>query len=262
MSKVIRFDIDFINSMRCRANRELPQRTMKILNMSTRINNKLREKDIKIFNRNLDQFDEEALKKKIHSLLNKISGANFEIMWVKINEILKNRVVLLEYCITNLIEKAVTQQVFMQVYTDCYKKIYNDKTKEIFDRIFTGLIEKLSKTKTAEVGVGATGSDEFCQYIKDRDQFFGLFVFLSKLQDAGIVDNAMIKQYIKFLEKSFEGTNDKDEAAMFIEAYVKFLKALKIGKKYLNKINQYKKNKDKLKPRIRFMLMDFVEELH
>lgn len=263
MAQVVRFDIDFITSFKCRANRELPQRTMKILNMSTKINNKLREKDIKIFNRNLDQFDAEELKKKINSMLNKISGANFEIMWVKINEILKNRTILLEYCINNLIDKAVKQQVFIKVYTDFYKKIYNDKTKEIFDRIFNGLIEKLSKTKTADVGEGAIGSDEFCQYIKDKNQFFGLFLLLSSLYNNKIITRTVINKYITFLETSFETTEDKDEASMFIEAYIKFLRDLgkEFGKEHLIKINEYKKQKDKLKPRMRFMVMDLIDEL-
>ena len=264
MSKVVRFDVEFITNFRCRANRELPQRTMKLLNMSTRINNKLREKDIKIFNRNLDQFDEAALKKKINTMLNKISEGNFDIMWVKINEILKNRTVLLEYCINNLIDKAVKSPApFIKVYTDFYKKIYNDETKEIFDKIFNGLIEKLSKTKSADVGEGAIGSDEFCQYVKDKNQFFGLFLFLSSLYKAKIVTKAVINKYISFLETSFEETEDKDEATMFIEAYVTFLKDLgkSFGKARLNKIKAYKGNKDKLKPRMRFMIMDFVEEL-
>ena len=264
MAQVIRFNVDFISSFRGRAQRELPQRTMKILNMSTRINNKLREKDIKLFNRNLDQFDAEALKKKINTMLNKISAGNFEIMWVKINEILKNRTVLLEYCITNLIDKAVISPApFVKVYTACYKKIYNEKTKEIFDRIFNELIEKLSKTKSADVGEGAIGSDEFCQYVKDKGKFFGLFLFLSSLYKEEIITRDVINKYITFLETSFEETEDKDEGAMFIEAYVKLLRDLgtEFGKERLDKIKAYKGNKDKLKPRMRFMLMDFVDEL-
>lgn len=264
MTQVVRFDIDFITSFRCRANRELPHRTMKILNMSTKINNKLREKDIKIFNRNLDRFNAEELKKKIHTMLNKISEGNFEIMWVKINEILKNRTILLEYCINDLIDKAVkSPPVFMKVYTKFYKKIYNDKTKEIFDRIFSDLLEKLSKTKSADVGEGAIGSDEFCQYIKDKNQFFGLFLFLSSLYKEKIVTRDVINKYITFLETSFDATEDTDEGAMFIEAYVKMLRDLgtEFGKERLTKITQYKRQKDKLNPRMRFMLMDFVDEL-
>ena len=264
MTQVVRFDVDFINSFRCRANRELPQRTMKILNMSTKINNKLREKDIKIFNRNLDQFDEKDLKKKINSMLNKISEGNFEMMWVKINEILKNRVVLLEYCITNLISKAVMSPApFVKVYTACYKKILNEKTKTLFDKIFGDLLEKLSKTKSADVGEGAIGSDEFCKYVKDKGKFIGLFMFLSSLYKEKIITKDVINKYITFLETSFEATEDKDEGAMFIEAYVKLLRDLgtKFGKERFDKIKSYKANKDKLKPRMRFMLMDFVEEL-
>ena len=71
-SKVVSYDVDFIYQFRFKVNRELPAKTMKALNMNTRIRAVMNEKDLKIFNRRLDNFNAEELKKKINSLLNKL----------------------------------------------------------------------------------------------------------------------------------------------------------------------------------------------
>lgn len=255
-TKVVQFSVDFIYQFKHKINRELPQKTMRALNMNTKIRAVMNEKDLKIFNRKMDNFNADELKKKINSLLNKLSKDNFETIYQKVSEILKNRKVLIEYAIKNLINKAVLQSVFIDVYAKFYTKIYNKKTQKIFENTFNELINVLKGKTTSE----NTDYDQLCKYMKDKMRFINLFLFLSSLYKNDIIKENVIINNINYLEETILKST-KEENEKYADAYKNFIIKLNC-KKYINleKIKEIK-NVGVLKPRMKFAMMD-VEDLY
>ena len=221
-SKVITFDVDFINQFRHKMNRTLPEKVMRTLNMSTKIKSVMNEKDLKIFNRKLDNFDETVLKKKLHSLLNKLAKQNIDSIFQKVTEILKNRKVLIEYAIKMLITNVVSMPFLADTYAQFYKKLYTPKTEEIFQETFKGLMDVLGG---AEKSVTDKDYDKFCKYMQDKKSFCGLFIFMANLYKQKIIRKSQINLNLKYLETTIlKSTPDQNEK--FADAYVKFIKQL------------------------------------
>lgn len=253
MTSVIRYNVGFFNSIRQTVRRPLPVSVMKTLNIQTKIKVTMSDTDLKIFNKKIDNFNVEELQKKINSLLNKLSKANFLGIYQQVSEILKNRKVLIQYTIKNLMNKAIVQSLFGDLYAEFYKKLYNEKTKEIFDETFTELLEVLKGTSIVE----DNNYDQLCLYMKDKAKFNGLFLFLTSLYNNKIMKKPIIMENIKYLEDTIfgEGTELNDK---YCEAYTKFL--TKLNKKEfinLDKINMIKKQKISI--RIKFQLMDLQD---
>lgn len=251
--KIITYNVDYIRSFSNKINKPLPHSVLKLINLQTKINAKMQTKDLKIFNRVLDNFTLLELQKKINSLLNKLSDNNFKNIYQKVNEILKNRKVLIEYTIQNLVNKAICQPMFIDIYALFYKELYNENTKNIFANTFQNLLNVLEQNEKDLIDVDKY--DDFCKYILDKTKFSGLFLFLSSLYKNKIVNKNIINQNIKYLEKNIiKSNNDK-----YCEAYCKFLIKLNdinfIDLKILKKI----KSKD-ISMKNKFQIMD-IEDL-
>ena len=254
MTSVIRYDVNYFTSIRNTVRKPLPESVMKMLNIQTKIKATMSDNDLKKFTKVIDNFNVEELQKKINSLLNKLSKANFLGIYQQVGEILKNRKVLIQYTIKNLMNKAIVQTIFGDLYAEFYKKLYNEKTKEIFDETFTELLEVLKGTTTV---VEDNNFEQLCVYMKDKTKFNGLFLFLASLYNSKIMKKEIILENIKYLETTIfgEGTELNDK---YCEAYTKFLTKLN-KKEFINleKINMIKKQK--ISMRIKFGLMDLQD---
>lgn len=254
MTKV--YSSEFILSLKYKVNRELPYKTLNILNLNRKIKATLNEKDLKIFNRKMDNFNEPELKKKINSLLNKLTKDNFDSIFQKLIQILKNRKVLIKYTINNLINKAILQNIFIDIYTIIYKKLYTVKTQKIFDNTFNELLEIL-KNKNENKN---QDYDTFCKYIKDKTRFVNLFVLLASLYNNNIVSKDIIISNIKYLEDTILKSN-KTENEKYCESYSNFIKKLN-NKEYIDllKIKEMKSS-GLITIKSKFNLMD-LEDLY
>ena len=74
-TKVITYDVAYIMAFQQKINRSLPVKVMKTLNMSTKIKKTMNVKALEEFTKQLDNFDEVALKKNIRILLNKLANS-------------------------------------------------------------------------------------------------------------------------------------------------------------------------------------------
>ena len=255
--KVITFSVNYINKFSqkiTRKNRPLPTSVMKILNMSTKIKKTMNNKVLEEFKEKLDLFDEAALKKQIHVLLNKLAKVNIDTIYQKLSEILKNRKVLIEYAIKMLITNVVAMPFLVDVYAAFYKKLYTPQTEEIFQDTFSELLVVLSG---AEASTDAD-YDKFCKYMKDKKSFVGLFLFMASLYEQKLIKNKQIKANLKYLETTIlKSTQEENET--YVDAYSKFI--VKLNKKTfisLKKITNIKES-GKLSMRLKFQMMDLED---
>lgn len=259
-SKVVQYDLDFFYSFRNQVNKELPTRVMRTLNMKTKIRTVLNDKDLKIFNRNLDNFDAPTLKKKINSLLNKLAAANIDGIFQKVNEILKNRKVLIEYTIRKLLTYTLKMPMLVDTYADFYKKLYSPKTEEIFQETLKESLNLLNgKVDSSKIN-SAEDYGKFVEYLEDKSKYTTIHLFLALLTKLKIVKETQLLEQIKELEetiiKSTPEQNDK-----YTECYVKLLHKIH-NKKYINvdKIKEIISAKV-VSTRMKFALYD-LQDLH
>lgn len=258
-TKITTYDYNYINNFRYNINKTLPEKTMKILNLSTKIKTVMNKKDLEIFNKKLDDFDAEELQKKINSLLNKLTSANFETIYQKTSVILKNRKVLIEFTIKNLMEKAIQMSGLIDVYSKFYKKLYTLKTEQIFQDTFTELMDVLNGKIDSKIN-SAKDYDKFCKYIKDKGKYTGLHILLASLYELKIIKKKQLVDQIKTLETTIlKSTPEENEK--YAECYCKLLKKLN-KKEFINikKVNEIK-SAGVLKIRMKFAIMD-IQDLH
>lgn len=261
-NNIKKYNVNFFYNKRNVYN-NLPENVIKILNMNTKINMKIDERKLKIFNRTTKNFNKEDLQKKINSNLNKLANENIENIYAVINVILKERKdILLDYTIKNLLNKAIVQPIFCDIYAKFYKKFYNQETQEIFMKIFNDLIKLLDNELTYN---DDKNYDSFCKYMKDKSRFNGLFNFISSLYREGIVDEKQIMYYIKYLINKIENETNTDDIEKYFDTTCKFLlniknkKMIKENLKKLIKLREEPKNK--LGMKYKFMCLDLKDIL-
>lgn len=260
-NRIRRYDINFFYNQRQRNTKQLPTKVVKILNMNTKINMKVDERKLKIFDRKTKNFNKEDLQKKINSNLNKLAEENIENIYAVVNVILKERRdILLDYTIKNLLNKAIIQPLFCDLYARFYKKFYNEESQVIFMNIFNDLVKLLDNTLSYK---DDKNYDSFCKFIKDKGRFIGLFNFISSLYREGIVNEKQITYYVDYLIKKMEEENEETEK--YFETSCKFLINLKnknIISKNIEKIQEIRDNpKNKLGMKYKFMCLDIKDLL-
>lgn len=257
--KIKTYNVDFIYSLYDRVNRNLPEKTMKALNMSTKIRSVMNKEDIQNFNKKLDTFDAPALKKKINSLLNKLAAVNIDGIFQKVNQILQNRKVLIEYTIKQLMTYALALPMLVDTYAKFFKKLHTPKTEKIFQSTFKELLSVLNGKANSNIN-SAVEYKKFLDYLEDKSKYTTLYLFLASLNKLKIVKDTQIVDQIKELEetimKSTVSQNDK-----YAECYVKLI--TKIGNKKYVHLKEIKAiiGAKVVSMRIKFALYD-IQDLH
>ena len=258
MSSPITFDVGYIHEFRYSMNRELPERVMRALNMKTKIRVVMNDKDLKIFNRKLDNFDVDVLKKKVNSLLNKLAQTNIDGIFQQVSEILKNRKVLIEYTIKKLITCAIEMPFLIDTYANFFKKLHTSKTEEIFQETLKESLNLLNgKVDSSKIN-SAKDYGKFVEYLEDKSKYTSIYLLLISLNKLKIIKDEQILEQFKELEetilKSTPEQNDK-----YAECYIKVIKKLS-DKKYINleKINEIIKAKV-VSSRLKFTLYDIKD---
>jgi len=256
-SKVIQYNVDFIYQFSHRIQRELPVEVMKTLNLSTKIKAVMNDNDLKIFNKKLDNFDVEVLKKKINSLLNKLTSANFDGIYQKVEEILKNRKVLIEFTIKSLMTYAIQMPMLVETYAKFYQKIYTKETEQIFQDTLEELMSVLNGKAESDIN-SAKDYEKFCKYIKDKGKYTGLHIFLVSLFKLKLIKKKQIVSQLKCLvETILKSTPEENEK--FAETYIKMI--TKLGSKKfitIKGINEIK-NAKVVSMRMKFALSDLQD---
>lgn len=259
-NKIIRYDINFFYKQRNKSNKKLPLKVTKLLNMNTKINMKIDENKLKIYN-NDTKFNKLELEKKINCNLNKLAEENIENIYKIISVILNERKeILLDYTIKNLLNKAISQPIYSNLYAKFYKKFYDKETKKIFIKLFNDLINLLENKLNYN---DDKNYESFCNYIKDKTRFIGLFNFISELYHIRIINKQQILYYNKYLIDKMK--NDQENVEKYFETLYKFsinIKDKKIITNNLKNLNEVRDNeKNNLGMKYKFMLIDLKELL-
>jgi len=253
-----RFDIQFFESFQ-NIRGKMPEKTLQLLNINHRIK-KIDKTQMKVFANKIDNFDEPQLKKKINSELNKLTADNFDSIYAKVSEIYKNRKVLLEYIIENLLHKAINQKTYIELYVRFFMKFHNESTTTIFDNFFKNILSGINNVDASEETKGTYAT--FCKYLQDKTRFSCVFLFINELYSKQIIKKDMLYQYINFLKtKLDESKDDSDKCAFYCEIFC--IVFSKIDKKILRGEVDYIKQikKYSTQPRVRFMFMDLQDLL-
>lgn len=258
MNQVKTYDVDFFYQFQYKVNRELPIKTMKALNISTKIRAVMNDKDLKIFNRKLDNFDAPTLKKKISSLLNKLAASNIDGIFQKVSEILKNRKVLIEFTIKKLLTYTLEMPMLVDTYAEFYKRLYTPKIETIFQETISESLKLLNGSVDSSKINAAEDYGKFLDYLHDKSKYTTIHYLLAELHKMKIVTEKQLLGQMEELEKtilvSTPEQNDK-----YAECYVKLLHKLH-DKKYikLEKINEII-TKKVVSMRLKFSLMDLKD---
>lgn len=260
-NRVRKYDINFFYNQRQRHTKQLPTKILKIMNMNTKINMKVDERKLKIFDRTTKNFNKEDLQKKINANLNKLAEENINNIYAVIDVILKERRdILLDYTIKNLLNKAIMQPIFCDLYAKFYKKFYNEETQILFIKMFNDLVELLENKLNYN---NDKNYESFCKYMKDKTRFIGLFNFISSLYRENIVTEEQISGYVDYLIEKISKYDDDTEK--YFETVCKFLMNLKnknLVQKNIEKIQHVRDNSNnKLGMKYKFMCMDLKDLL-
>lgn len=259
-NNIKKYNLNYFYNQRQRFNKQLPVNVIKILNMNTRINMKVDERKLKIFDRTTKNFNKEDLQKKINANLNKLAEENMDNIYAVIDVILKERRdILLDYTIKNLLNKAIIQPIFCDLYAKFYKKFYNKETQVIFMKVFDNLVSLLENKLTYN---NDKNYDSFCKFMKDKTRFIGLFNFISSLYREEIITEKQITFYVDYLIKKMINDEDKEQ---YFETTCKFLMNIKnknLIKMNVDKLKEIRDNpENKLGMRYKFLCMDLKDML-
>lgn len=257
-SQIKQYDINFFYSVQHKVHYELPVSVMKKLNLSTKIKATMNEKDLKIFNRCLDNFDAPTLKKKIKSLMNKLAEANIDGVYQKVSEILKNRKVLIEYTIKQIMVNVLEMPMLVDVYADFIKRLYTEKSGEILQSTIRETMGLLNgKVDSSKIN-SAEDYGKFLDYLADKSKYTAIHYLLVSLNKLKIITDDEIKGQLDTLEETIINStpeqNDK-----YCETYIKVLNKMKTQRFInINKIKEIIAAKV-VSMRLKFALYDVLD---
>jgi len=254
------YDIDYFYNQRNSGRKTfLPEKTLKVLNIRTKINMKVDKKRLE--NLQKDTFNKEELERKINGYLNKLSKDNIKPISILIKAILEvKKDILLDYTIKNLLNKAISQPIFCDLYAEVFKNFYSKESRKIFDKIFKDLINLL-EDKFDNTISSDKNYDLFCKNVQDKGRFIGLFNFITSLYHIKIVDRKTLGFYIDYLFNKLK-ISTGDDSGKYTECLCKFLTKINDKKIFDEKYEVLKvlqNEKIRIGTRYRFMIMDLLD---
>ena len=254
--KVKTYDINYFYNQRHSGRKtHIPQDALNILNIRTKINLNINKKRLE----KLKTFNKEELEKKINGNLNKLSKDNIKPITILIKAILEEKKdILLDYTIKNLLNKAISQPTFCDLYAEVYQNFHSNESKTVFDKIFKDLIDLLENKY--ENSMLDKNYDLFCKNVQDKTRFIGLFNFITSLYHINIVNRKTLGYYIDYLFNKLESEGSDTEK--YVECLCKFLTKINDKKIFQEKLEVLKRlegEKEKIGTRYRFMIMDLLD---
>lgn len=254
--KVKTYDVNYFYNQRHSGRKTyIPEHALNVLNIRTKINLNVNKKQLE----KLKTFNKAELEKKINSYLNKLTKDNIKPITILIKAILEEKKdVLLDYTVKNLLNKAISQPTFCDLYAKVYQNFHSNESKTVFDKIFKDLIDLLENKY--ENTMLDKNYDLFCKNVQDKTRFIGLFNFITSLYHINIVNRKTLGFYIDYLFNKLESEGSDTEK--YIECLCKFLTKIndkKIFEEKLEVLKRLKGEKDRISARYRFMIMDLLD---
>ena len=206
----------------------------------------------------------------LNSLLNKISGDNYERIKTKIFEMLKETKDL--YCaLEQLFNKAISQRSYCKYYAQLAASLSEIETyRSIVRPAIVEYCQNLYKENSIlSSDIEKKSYDELCSYFEYKKRFTGNFQFIGELYKNDMLDITMIEDFWNVLMK------DVGDGGEYVESNAECACRLlctignrlesdysdndEFKNKYMKPLDKFSGDKENFPPRIRFMFMDTVE---
>jgi len=254
--KVKSYNIDYFYNQRYSGRKTfIPEESLNVLNIRTKINMNVKKEQLE----ELKTFNKAELEKKINGNLNKLTKDNIKPITILIKAIIKEKEdVLLDYTVKNLLNKAISQPSYCDLYAQVYQNFHCDESKAIFNKIFKDLIDLLENKYVNSML--DKNYDLFCKNVEDKTRFIGLFNFITSLYHINIVDRKILGFYIDYLFNKLESEDTDTEK--YVECLCKFFTKIndkKIFEEKLEVLQRLKNETKRISARYRFMIMDLLD---
>jgi len=145
---------------------------------------------------------------------------------------------------------------------------FQSEFNQISDKLTEMIQKKYNELSNLTYNDDTNNYDEFCKYVKNKEQLIGIFQFLGELYNEKVYDDKTIKYYIRTLIKKI---TDNENTSTFIELQSECLNKLirtisvrsRHSRKKFNSLIikdiEYLCENGQFKSRIKFMLLDLLD---
>ena len=203
--------------------------------------------------------------------LNKISDINFKDITDLIIQIFKNNYDFEDKLIGTIFEKGISENMYSSIYG---KLVYNldlsfpDKNIKLeMEKLCNNFISE-NINKNTKVSNNYENYEELCNSFKEKEKSVNGFKFISSLFNYSIVEYELILKCYKNLEMNIDNSNEEYKPK-FLDTLIcvlnnsgenlyKFNKN-DFDKNFMNYVSNLVENKDLVKAKYRFKLMDLID---
>lgn len=236
---------------------------VKITQLKSKKNKKKPDESNWIIKYKINQDDDEKLKSKFKSILNKISNENFNDIVDELLQLEIENSDQLEKFVDMIFKKAVREKKYSNVYVRLCSLLYsryiiNDDEKKIYFRTFL-----LSKCQNCFINSLKTEKEDDLIELgfRNKQDLIGLILFIGRMYNEGLLTNSIIYDCIiilisKINENKWYGISTLCSLVDTVKNTFKN----KCPEKYkiiINFLNNLTKNKN-IKAKDRFMVMDVL----
>jgi hypothetical protein len=211
---------------------------------------------------------ENLVKQGMTQMLNKVTSSNLEIMNVEITKILdlmkdltkENKQKIHKLLLSLLLNKSIHEHIFSKLYAKILDNMCNQIKIDYCEYLEQLFLDIKNTNKHSNF---SKDYNTFCDQLKSKDNYIGLFVFIGELFKQNMLEFVLVKKYLMILMNNI--MKDKDNALQ-IEINAHCIKNLlfkcECKKLYTVVYDKFKimQNDKKYKHKFRFILMDICEK--
>jgi len=195
--------------------------------------------------------------KKITSLINKLTEATYESLSNKVIQLMDEDY-LIPYIIETLVEYSLTHHIYIPLYVGILKMISSTETNPSIQRSCTKFHEKVFHDSSNSEDTSSYL--ELCAKNKKIDNIIGFSLFITHVEEQGILTEQISKVLNPFLENILQLENEEEIYKMLISFHnisrIKFKDG--IPEEYTHHLQKLR-NKG-ISSKIRFKVMDILGE--
>ena len=195
--------------------------------------------------------------KQITSLINKLTKTTYGSISKKIIKLI-NEDYLIPYIVETLVEHSLTHHIYIPLYVGILKMISSTETNQTIQRSCTKFHEKVFNDLSNKEDLSSYL--ELCAKNKKIDNIIGFSLFITHVEEQGILTEQISKVLNPFLENILQLENEEEIYKMLISFHnisqIKFKGG--IPEEYTHHLHELR-NKG-LSSKIRFKIMDILGE--
>jgi hypothetical protein len=195
--------------------------------------------------------------KQIISMINKLTDVTYQSLSKKIISSI-NEEYLIPYIIETLVEHSLTHHMYIHLYVGLLKQMSSPQSTTIINRSCDKYFQKVFLEKSEQPHESSYLT--LCKKNKNIDNIIGFSLFITKMEQEGIIKNQTEKVLQLFMKTILELNEHEEIYKMLISFHnisqIKFPHT--IPEEYTKPLNQLKTNG--VPSKIKFKIMDILSE--